>query len=286
MIPSQQQELQRCIETACVWEATAPKPGNVHPARAFADLTYEDFVAAAKAAAPCLARASEVGVGRAVLDAVLATNQACRSNVNLGICLLLAPLAAVPQERALTSGIGEVLSHLTDEDAHCVYEAIRLAKPGGLGQTAEQDVSSAPTCGLLEAMRLAEDRDRIAWNYTHAFEDVLVTGPRLRYRWSRRLDRNEAIVALHLELMARIPDTLIARKCGTDVAEEASRRAAAVLDSGWPDAPRSPERLAELDGWLRADGNRRNPGTTADLVAAILFVVLRVTRNRAAIAEK
>ena len=33
--------------------------------------------------------------------------------------------------------------------------------------------------------------------------------------------------------------------------------------------------LAELDAWLRAEGNRRNPGTTADLVTACLFIALR-----------
>jgi triphosphoribosyl-dephospho-CoA synthase len=33
--------------------------------------------------------------------------------------------------------------------------------------------------------------------------------------------------------------------------------------------------LAELDFWLRTDGHRRNPGTTADLIAAGLFVGLR-----------
>ena len=33
--------------------------------------------------------------------------------------------------------------------------------------------------------------------------------------------------------------------------------------------------LNRLDTWLRGDGNRRNPGTTADLVAAILFAGLR-----------
>ena len=32
---------------------------------------------------------------------------------------------------------------------------------------------------------------------------------------------------------------------------------------------------AEFDAFLRADGNRRNPGTTADLIAAILFAGLR-----------
>jgi len=33
--------------------------------------------------------------------------------------------------------------------------------------------------------------------------------------------------------------------------------------------------LADFDFWLRSDGHRRNPGTTADLIAAALFVLLR-----------
>ena len=42
--------------------------------------------------------------------------------------------------------------------------------------------------------------------------------------------------------------------------------------------------LADFDFWLRSDGHRRNPGTTADLIAAALFAGLRDgwidTRNR------
>ena len=45
---------------ACVWEATARKPGNVHPAAAFADCSYLDFVLSAAAAgfAPASSNAS------------------------------------------------------------------------------------------------------------------------------------------------------------------------------------------------------------------------------------
>ena len=75
--------------------------------------------------------------------------------------------------------------------------------------------------------------------------------------------------------MAESPDTLIARKCGWEMARESARRAQEVLDSGWPDAPTSMLLLSAFDGWLREDGHRRNPGTTADLVAAILFAGLR-----------
>jgi triphosphoribosyl-dephospho-CoA synthase len=48
-----------------------------------------------------------------------------------------------------------------------------------------------------------------------------------------------------------------------------------VLQAGWPDTSVGRKTCQELDAWLRADGHRRNPGTTADLVAATLFAALR-----------
>jgi triphosphoribosyl-dephospho-CoA synthase len=69
-------------------------------------------------------------------------------------------------------------------------------------------------------------------------------------------------------LMAQHPDTLIARKRGWAEAEEAARRAKAVLDTGWTE-------LHSFDAWLRAEGHARNPGATADVLTACLFVLLR-----------
>ncbi len=275
MTSEQIDQLQQSIETACRWEASAPKPGNVHPGAAFDDLTYDDFIHAAQVAAPHLARSAELGVGPAVLEAVRATRAHCGSNVNLGICLLIAPLAAVPMEVRLNEGIALVLAGMTDNDARCVYKAIQIANPGGLGRVSEQDVSQPPTCGLMEAMQLAEDRDRIAWNYGHAFEDVLVTVPAPLKQWRGNPKRNELIVGLQLELLARVPDSLIARKCGLETAYEASRRAREILEADWPASPKSIRQIQEFDRWLRADGNHRNPGTTADLLAASLFAILR-----------
>ncbi|RLS43832.1 MAG: hypothetical protein DWH81_01915, partial [Planctomycetota bacterium] len=47
------------------------------------------------------------------------------------------------------------------------------------------------------------------------------------------------------------------------------------LTSGWPDKPDGLTALREFDIWLRADAHRRNPGTTADAIAATLFAGLR-----------
>jgi triphosphoribosyl-dephospho-CoA synthase len=264
------------VRAACVLEATARKAGNVHPLRSFPDLTYRDFVISADATAPILARTAELGVGAAILGSVMATQQRVGRNTNLGVILLLAPLAAVPPGVRLTDGIRAVLEGLSQEDAELAYRAIRLAHPGGMGQVAEQDVAGPPTLTLLEVMHLAADRDLVARQYAENFSLVLDFGmPYLSQVEDFERHWEPAIVGLQLELLSRHADSLIARKCGVETAAEASRRASAVLSAARPGTREAQEELSRFDRWLRADGNRRNPGTTADLIAAVLFAAFR-----------
>jgi triphosphoribosyl-dephospho-CoA synthase len=268
--------LEEQIRAACILEATARKPGNVHPQRSFPDLAFDDFVRSAHAVAPILARAGELGVGRAVFESIAATQARVGRNTNLGIVLLLAPLAAVPGDVHLGPGVKDVLGRLTRQDAEQVYEAIRLVQPGGMGEVAEQDVNEVPTATLLEVMRLAADRDLIARQYAENFSIVLETGMLYLARVDDfRQHWEPAIVGLHLELMAQHPDSLIRRKCGLEIAEEASLRAAAVLQAARPGTRNAQIELERFDRWLRTGGQRRNPGTTADLVAASLFAAFR-----------
>jgi len=266
----------QCATLACVLEATAPKPGNVHRGADFEDLTLEDLVASAVAIGPAMDAAAEQGVGATILAAIRATRRAVATNTNLGTVLLLGPLAKVPRHVPLESGIVEVLSSLGPEDARDVYEAIRRAAPGGLGRVDRHDVAGPPPADLMVAMRDAAGRDMIARQYVEDFRHVLGRAvPWLRegLESGRRLAR--AVVHVQMRLMAEHPDSLIARKCGPTVAQEASARAAAVLACGGPGDDNYERALADFDFWLRSDGHRRNPGTTADLIAAALFVGLR-----------
>lgn len=262
---------------ACVWEASASKPGNVHRGADFDDLSYIDFLTSALAIGPAFDHAARgARLGDVVHQAIAATRRTIRTNSNLGTVLLLAPLALAPSGGDLRRGVSDVLQSLDEQDARQVYEAIRLAQPGGLGRVAEADVHSAPPSDLLRAMRLAADRDLVARQYTNNFEQVLETGvPELANGLARGWSLNDSIVRLQLRLMSEYPDSLIARKCGTATAREAADRAAAAGDAGEPGEEAYERALADLDFWLRSDHHRRNPGTTADLVAATLFAALR-----------
>jgi triphosphoribosyl-dephospho-CoA synthase len=249
------------VQTACIWEACARKVGNVHRHRDFADTSLTDFLIAAAAIGPVFRES--LPVGETVLKAVEASMNAVGQNVNLGIVLLLAPLA-----RNQTDGF-------TIEDARNVYQAIRLANPGGLGKAKDQDVRDEPTGTLQEVMSLAAGRDAIARQYANGFMDISDYGVKkftsLFNKW-RTVE--PTIIDFQLQWLAEEPDSLIARKAGDAMAEIVRRKAMVPANLGL-ETTEGRKAGREFDAYLRSDGNRLNPGTTADIIAAVLFVALR-----------
>ena len=81
------------------------KPGNVHRFLDFKDLHFVDFLLSATAIAAPLDRAVEQSLGATILAAVEATREVVSTNTNLGMILLLAPLAAVPRTVDLAEGV-------------------------------------------------------------------------------------------------------------------------------------------------------------------------------------
>jgi triphosphoribosyl-dephospho-CoA synthase len=264
-------------QLACLVEVSAPKPGNVSPERHFHDTRYEDFLASAVAIGPALAGAAEHPLGVTIRTAVDATLRWTRSNTNLGIVLLLAPLAraALSSGGGLQDRLSRVLTQTTVDDAAEVYAAIRRAHPGGLGEAASEDVAAPPSVTLRQAMALAADRDAIAREYITDFALTFDTGvPALRAARREGLPWTDAAVDAYLALLDQAPDTHIARKLGPAEAAKVSRRAREIRSAGGTRSAKGREGLASLDADLRDPRNRRNPGTTADLTCAALFVVI------------
>lgn len=270
---------------ACRIELRAMKPGNVHIHAAGHGMSTADFEASCEASAPEIAL-SGATVGQRILRAVRATREAVGCNTNLGIVLLAAPLAqAAVQDagRSLRDRLRDVLRSLTVDDAADAYEAIRLAAPGGLGESPRHDVRDAPAVTLGEAMAEAAGRDTIARQYATAYEDIFEHGLpvaiRALDRWS---SPDWAAAAVYLDYLSCLPDSHVERKFGARAAEALRERAepyrAALLESDSPE--RLAGRLLSFDAALKEDG--LNPGTSADLCVATLFALMldQGCRNR------
>jgi triphosphoribosyl-dephospho-CoA synthase len=269
--------LQRYYLEACEAELQAFKPGNVSVYSEGHGMTVEDFRASAKASAPLLCD-PQLSLGEKIFHAVRATREITGCNTNLGIVLLAAPLmdACLKGDpgQSVRENLRRVLDQTTLEDAGWAYQAIRLAAPGGLGESAEQDVREAPAVTLREAMAIAAGRDNIAKQYYNYYADIFEFAIP-RYYTMRNLWGAEewAVVGVFAALLTAFPDSHIERKFGAQFTRMVMDRMQRIeqLLSESSELAQTLQLLRSVDTEFKSAGI--NPGTTADLTVACLLAV-------------
>ena len=270
---------QKCFQQACLLELRAIKPGNVGYHADGHGMNVQQFELSAAVSAPALFDAQARGVGERILQAVNATRTAVADNTNLGIILLIAPMAQAlidsPADQSLHDGLKILLPALGVEDAVMCYQAINLAQPGGMGEVESQDLALAPKVTLIEAMRLAAGRDAIAHEYISNYERLFSYNIDIYREFKNQWGSPEwAATAVYLSQLRTQPDSLVTRKKGLLKAREISDMIAPLADQvlAAADPSRYENELLSLDGQLKTSGI--NPGTTADLTVATLFVAI------------
>jgi triphosphoribosyl-dephospho-CoA synthase len=265
----------RAFITACEDELAAPKPGNVHIYADGHGMEARQFIDSAHAAAPHLC-AQGASVGRRIFDAMEATWARVRCNTNLGIILLCAPLAHAAQREGpggLREKLGATLAALDRDDADLAFRAIALASPAGLGASAEHDVRAPAAIGLGEAMALAAPRDRVAHQYVTGYADIFELGQATIARSRARGDDGPmTTLRLFMAFASRFPDSHIARKFGVDAARSVMERMAETASRLETIDERDAAFALALEFDRILKKSAYNPGTSADLTVAALFV--------------
>jgi len=269
---------QQYYQQACQLELRAIKPGNVGYHANGHGMHVEQFEISAEVSAEALFKPCS-SVGERIYKAVKATHEAVGDNTNLGIILLIAPIVEVlerfPEYVDMRPELAKVLSTLSITDAKYAYQSIQLAMPGGMGKVDNQDVAKEPSVTLLEAMQMSAQHDRIAFQYANQYEDIFDHNlPIYRQYLAQWGSQQWAATAVFLSQWLRLPDTLIIRKKGLLKAQEISDMIAPLANRVL--ASRDPtdhvSDLLSLDNELKQA--EINPGTTADITVATVFVAL------------
>jgi triphosphoribosyl-dephospho-CoA synthase len=255
--------------------AGTPKPGNVDRERDLPDLRFEHFLAGAVGAGDGL-RAAESGapVGEAFERAVAGMSQQEGDNTQFGSLLLLVPLVRAASEGEVTpESASAVVEATTVADAADFYRAfehvdVLVDDPpeDGPDLDVRRGADAVPAVEereltLSDVMALSADRDGVAREWTGGFARTFDAAERLGELTGPASDRAAQVF---LELLAEEPDTLVETAHDRETAERVRERARATLDD-----QEDPTALADE---LVARGV--NPGTTADVVAAGVFVAL------------
>jgi triphosphoribosyl-dephospho-CoA synthase len=260
---------------ACEVDVQAFKPGNVSVYAEGHNMTVADFRLSAKVSATPLCN-PDYSLGEKIYYAVKATREAVGCNTNLGIILLCAPLIqAVDRKQpglTLRQAVNKVLGMTTIEDADWVFKAIILASPGGLGSSDQQDVNEQASVTLLEAMKIASVKDRIALQYITDYNDIFNFSV-LRYNaaFNRWGDRNWAATSVFADMLSHFPDSHIERKYGDQYSGMVAMKMAQLRDE--LSKTDNPEQIKPLLFCLDQELKFYdiNPGTTADMIVATVL---------------
>jgi triphosphoribosyl-dephospho-CoA synthase len=294
-----------CARLAALLEVSAyPKPGNVHRLSDFPETSYEHFLAGGVALGSVMGklaeRASEtrawgeVRIGEGIRKAVDETYQWQNGgNTHLGIILLFAPLSAgagaalsygnldVKNLREFTK---KIISWATPNDTIDIYAAIDQAMSSeNLGSSAELNVKDQDSIRRIirenitpiDVFELCKDRDMICHEWVTGFGKVFEIGyPTLKKRIMEGSSINNATIDAFLKILSENPDSLIMRKMGEKAAKLVSEQAKIILEVGGSESDEGIRMLWNLDEELKKEKGRLNPGTTADLTAASLYILV------------
>ncbi len=298
-------KISQCLELAILLEASAHKPGNVNVVTDFESTRYEHFLASAVAVTPSLefgARrgiavsegktdVADVGIGKIIKNCVteIASWQH-GGNTLLGTVILLSPMSVaagmtmkddVFTASDLRRNLKLVTESTTPIDAFDLYEAIEVANPSGLGKAPDLDVNDPASknrilqekVSMYEVFKIAEPYDTICSEYVNNYRVTFdIAYPSLSKHLNHTADPSSATIQTFLEVLAKVPDTFIARKTNIQKAREVSLRAREVVELGGVETAAGKKALDRLDEELRKQSNLLNPGTTADIIAAALAV--------------
>lgn len=293
----------RCIQLAMVMEVSAyPKPGNVDRNHDYEDTRFEHFLASAVSIHPVMENAakSKTGVGSLIHSAV---RESARwqngGNTHFGAFILLVPLAMAAGDilhkkheftiEELVSCAHDIVKKTNVQDAIEFYRSFETAKVR-VNPVDEFDLQDSSSLGsldeenttLYDLMEISRSYDLIADEWVSGFERCANCGETIiNFMGSTnkfgepKLDVNDVVVYAFLKILSENRDTFIQTKFDETTADYVSGRARDILLEFKPqrtgfDAVRLA--VEEFDDELLSKGI--NPGSTADIVIAGLFIAL------------
>jgi len=270
----------QCAQLAMLFElSSSPKPGNVDRCHDFSDIGFHHFLVSSVSAYPVFRKAAQGKgcVGSLILEGVQAWQEwnLC-SNTHFGSLVLMVPLACAAgidmHEECLHDNLARVLQGTTVQDAVDFYKAFHIAgaRVADVEEFSLKDLRSAERLhqdkkSLLDLMRLSQGHDLVAKEWSTNYERSFLLAKRLTER-IEKIGLNDGIVMTFLEALNEVPDSLICSKFGPKKAKQVSLRAGEALQDPTLDLAR------QMDSELLAEDV--NPGSTADLIAASLFISL------------
>ncbi|WP_406670169.1 triphosphoribosyl-dephospho-CoA synthase [Methanolobus sp. ZRKC4] len=292
----------RCAQLAmCLEVSSSPKPGNVDRHDDYEDTRYEHFLASAISMYPVIEEVSSEtkGIGRFIRNAVTESARWQKGgNTHFGAIILLIPLSMaagkILKEKdtfslsEITECANRIVKNTDTSDAIDFYSCFEAAgvkvnpadefdlqNQEAIDELNEKDMS------LYKLMDIARGYDLIANEWVTGFKrcancaEIIIDGMNGNLNPKVKTDINDVTVYAFLKTLAENEDTFISTKYDDETATYVSGQAKLIFGEIYKtneDFNTILPLIKKLDEELLE--RKINPGSTADIVIAGLFISL------------
>ena len=252
----------------CFEELRALKPGNHSINSKILGMDHKKFELGAKISSEILSNRN-LTLGESIYKSATECYKILRSNYNLGIILLCAPIFKIKNMYNFRYELNRIISGISENQGKLILNSIKEVSPAGIKKySGDGNVNFDQNLSFKEIMKIGAKWDRISGCYNNNYSEIFLNGLPYLETSRKKLSISESISLVFLNYLSFDYDSHLLRKFGIEKASKIKLKASILKKI--KNRQKMAVSMKKFDYYLKFFN--LNPGTCADLTVTTLLI--------------
>jgi triphosphoribosyl-dephospho-CoA synthase len=260
--------LKRIYYQCCYEELRILKPGNHSINSKILGMDHKKFELGAKISSEILSN-KNLSLGESIYKSATECYKILRSNYNLGIILLCAPIFKIKNMHNFRYELNQIINNISENQGKLILNSIKEVSPAGIKKySGEGSVNINNNISFRKIMKIGAKWDRISGCYNNNYSEIFSKGLPYLETSRKKLSFSDSISLVFLNYLSCDYDSHLLRKYGIEKASKIKVKASIIKKI--KNRTKMAISMKKFDCYLKFFN--LNPGTCADLTVTTLLI--------------
>ena len=252
----------------CFEEMRVLKPGNHSINSKILGMDHKKFELGAKISSEILSNRN-LSLGESIYKSATECYKILRSNYNLGIILLCAPIFKIKNMHNFRYELNQIINNISEKQGKLILNSIKEVSPAGIKKySGEGSVNLDNNISFRKIMKIGANWDRISGCYNNNYSEIFSKGLPYLENLRKKLSFSDSISLVFLNYLSCDYDSHLLRKYGIEKASKIKVKASLIKKM--KNRKKMAISMKKFDYYLKFFN--LNPGTCADLTVTTLLI--------------